>query len=273
MTDTLSPIRLFFVLLGLLLPTLALIPLGSLWLWQHGYLVYWAVATLVCTLAAFLFERYTLGSVPSAPAVSPIPPMPMPVEQSQADTVRTHAEAAVERLAKGAPADAVQSWDDLLNVGLETVEAVALVYHPDRKDPMLRFTVPEALTLIENVSGKLKPVFEGTIPLGSRLTVAQFAQVYRWRKVYNVAGRAWSLWRVARVMNPATAATYELRERLSKSLVGWVKESITGRLTRAFVREVGDAAIDLYSGQLRTGSKVDDVEQVAEQLVIDQIKD
>lgn len=262
MSDALNPLRLFFVFIGLLLPTLALIPLGSIWLWQHGYLIYWAAATLACTLIAYLFERFTIGAVPAAPSSSCGTP-PVPVEQSESDQLRTHAEAAVERMATGAPADAIESWDDLLNVGLETVEAVALIYHPDRKDPMLRFTVPEALTLVENVSGKLRPVFEGIIPLGSRLTVAQFAQVYRWRKVYDVAGRAWSIWRVARVLNPATAATYELRERLSKSLLGWVKESITGRLSRAYIREVGSGAIDLYSGELRTGVPTADDEAEA----------
>ncbi len=44
MSDALSQLRLI-VFLGLLFPTLALIPLGSLWLWQHGYPIYWAAAT------------------------------------------------------------------------------------------------------------------------------------------------------------------------------------------------------------------------------------
>ncbi len=116
---------------------------------------------------------------------------------------------------------------------------------------MLRFTVPEALTLLEQVSARLRPVFEGTIPLGNRLTVAQFAQVYRWRGIYDVAGRAWSVWRVARMFNPATAATYELREKLSNSLIQWLKGTISGRLVRAFIHEVRAASIDLYSGQLK----------------------
>jgi hypothetical protein len=258
MSDTLTPLRMFIVGLGLLLPTVALIPLGSLWLWQHGFLIYWALGTLACTLAAFLFERFTLGPLG---ALAPAPDNGSAVATTAAatsddptiDTLRTEAEAAVEALAKDASSTAIASWNDLLNTGLETVETVAKIYHPDRKDPMLRFTVPEALTLVEQVSGRLKPIFEGTIPLGSRLTVAQFAQIYRWRSVYDVAGRAWSIWRVARVFNPATAATYEMRERLSKSMLGWVRETITGRLARAYIHEVGAAAVDLYSGELRHG--------------------
>src|SRR5690606_6070763 len=133
---------------------------------------------------------------------------------ADAETLRAEAEAAVDELARAASLETIGSWNDMLNTGLETVETVAKVYHPDRKDPMLRFTVPEALTLVEQVSGRLRPVFQGIIPLGSRLTVAQFAQLYRWRGVYDLAGRAWSIWRIARMINPATAATYEMRERL-----------------------------------------------------------
>ncbi len=251
MSDDLSPLRLFFVFLGLLLPTLALIPLGSLWLWQHGYLIYWALATLLCTALAFVFERRTLGPAPKEPRDDEAGNAAAILDPFDGDPSRAEAEAAVEVFAKDANTRTISTWNDFLNTGLETVEIVAKIYHPDRKDPMLRFTVPEALTLVEQVSGRLRPVFEGTIPLGNRLTVAQFAQVYRWRGIYDAAGRAWSIWRIARTINPVTAATYEMREKLSNSLFQWVKGTISGRLLRAYIQEVGAASIDLYSGQLR----------------------
>jgi hypothetical protein len=255
MRDALSPLRLFVVAMGLLLPSIALIPLGSLWLWQHGYIIHWAIATLVCTAIAFLFERRTLGRPPSKAdrekASAEIATVVAIDARDHADPARSKAKTAVDIFAEDANTRTITTWNDILNAGLETVEIVAKVYHPDSKDPMLHFTVPEALILVEQVSGRLRPVFEGTLPLGNRLTVAQFAQVYRWRGIYDVAGRAWSVWRVARLFNPATAATYELRERLSKSLFGWVKDTISGRLVRAYIHEVGAAAIDLYSGELR----------------------
>lgn len=251
MRDTLTPLRLFIVSLGLLLPTLALIPVGTIWLWERGYLIYWAVGTLACTLIAYMFQRLTLGKpyVPVSGQSDATSPPGEPADKL--DTLRTQAEARVHALAKEAAPEAIGSWDDLLNTALQTIETVAKVYHPDRKDPMLRFTVPEALTLVEQVSGRLRPIFEGTIPLGSRLTVAQFAQIYRWRGIYDMAGRAWAIWRILRFMNPATAVTYEMRERLSKSIFQWVRETITGRLSRAYINEVGTAAVDLYSGELR----------------------
>jgi hypothetical protein len=251
MSDALTPLRLFVVFLGLLLPTLALIPLGSLWLWQHGYLIYWALATLFCTVLAFVFERRTLGPAQKKPRDDDAGNAVEILDPLDGDPSRAEAKAAVDVFANDANTRTISTWNDLLNTGLETVEIVAKIYHPDRKDPMLRFTVPEALTLVEQVSGRLRPVFEGTIPLGNRLTVAQFAQVYRWRGIYDAAGSAWSIWRIVRTINPLTAATYEMREKLSNSLFHWVKGTISGRLVRAYIHEVGAAAIDLYSGELR----------------------
>ena len=106
MQDTLTPLRMFIVFLGLLLPTLALIPIGSLWLWQHGYLIHWAIATLACTVIAYAFERLTLGRplhgrrkfAPSSAAIA----MAKGGEISEVDTSRAQAEAAVEVLAKEA---------------------------------------------------------------------------------------------------------------------------------------------------------------------------
>ena len=37
--------RLVLLAVALLLPAASLIPLGTLWLWQHGYIVYWAIGT------------------------------------------------------------------------------------------------------------------------------------------------------------------------------------------------------------------------------------
>jgi hypothetical protein len=151
MSDDLSPLRLFFVFLGLLLPTLALIPLGSLWLWQHGYLIYWALATLLCTALAFVFERRTLGPAPKEPRDDEAGNAAAILDPFDGDPSRAEAEAAVEVFAKDANTRTISTWNDFLNTGLETVEIVAKIYHPDRKDPMLRFTVPEALTLVEQM--------------------------------------------------------------------------------------------------------------------------
>ena len=52
-------------------------------------------------------------------------------------------------------------------------------------------------------------------------------------------------------LNPISAATQELRERFTRQIYDMGREHLARRLARAFVKEVGRAAIDLYGGNLR----------------------
>jgi hypothetical protein len=123
--------------------------------------------------------------------------------------------------------------------------------HPERRDPLLQFTVPEALAVIERASGNLRALLVGSFPLGDRITVAQLMWLYRWRGALQLAEKGYDLWRIVRLLNPIAAATQELRERFTRQLYEAGREHLAGRLARAFVKEVGRAAIDLYGGNLR----------------------
>jgi predicted GTPase len=128
--------------------------------------------------------------------------------------------------------------------------------HPGERDPLWKFTLPEALALVERVSGELGPFVRENIPLGDRLTVGQVMAIYRWRSIIGVAETAYDLWRIIRFMNPASAITQEMRENVTRQLYDWGREELARRLAVAYVREVGRAAIDLYSGRLRVSPEV-----------------
>ena len=123
--------------------------------------------------------------------------------------------------------------------------------HPERRDPLLQFTVPEALAVIERASGNLRGFLVSSFPLGDRITVAQLMWLYRWRGALALAEKGYDLWRVVRLLNPVAAATQELRERFTRQLYEMGREHLARRLARAFVKEVGRAAIDFYGGNLR----------------------
>lgn len=249
-------VRVGFVALGLLLPALALIPLGSLWLWQNGYLLHWAVAAAFTTTAAFLFQRWLLR-VPSLPKGVGVPPRTT-VDDETARAGWSAGEAAAWRdvaaIAEQVGADDLKSRDEMVALAQRTIEAVAHCLHPDEKEPLYKFTVPEALALIEQVSARLRPFIVDAIPLGDQLTVGQLLRLYRWRVAIDVANAAYDLWRVVRLVNPLTAATQEVREHLSKKMYEWGRNELARRLARAYVKEVGRAAIDLYGGRLRVSA-------------------
>ena len=245
-------LRTLLIAVALALPALSLIPLGSLWLWEHGYLLYWAIGACVVAVAAYLYQRWLLGRPTAAPSKVDF--------GSDADDAAPEAAwspkeekawAAVVKLAAETPIDELASRDKAIALGLKTIDTVARQLHPEVEDPLWRFTVPEALLVIEQVSARLRPFIVENIPLGDQLTVAQVLQIYRWRSAIDVATRAYDLWRLLRLANPATAATQELREALTKKMYEWGKDQVGRRLTEAYVKEVGRAAIDLYGGRLR----------------------
>jgi predicted GTPase len=242
-------LRMALLAVALVLPTVSLVLLGSLWLWQHGYLVHWGLATGIFVGVAYYIERRLMVPLPTVAGGRP------EEAEDRGDPVWTprqeQAWTDVMALAAQVPAERITSRDAVLNLGLETIELVAKRLHPDREDSLLQFTVPEALALIERTSDGLRNFILTSFPLGDRITVAHLMWVYRWRGAVHMVEKGYTLWRIVRMFNPLNAATQELRERFTRQIYQLGREHIAQRLAHAYVREVGRAAIDLYGGNLR----------------------
>jgi uncharacterized protein len=240
-------IRAIMLAAAVILPAASLIGLGSLWLWQNGYLIVWAVSAsgfvLVVYGFAWLALRGLLRDAPDAAAVEAI---------AAADWDQRELAAWEDILALAATVKSqdLGSRDEALALGLRTIELVAHRLHPGDQAPLLKFSVPEALAVVERVSGQLGPFVADNIPLGDRLTVRQMMAIYRWRTAAGVAVKAYDLWRMIRLLNPAAALANEVRERIAGQLMEHGREELAKRLARAYVETVGRAAIDLYGGRL-----------------------
>ncbi len=242
--------RLAMTAVALLLPLLSLVMLGSLWLWQHGFVLYWALAACSITLITYAIERWilrvdlpeTAATAGNDDSVRPDPTWSM--REAAAWT------AIVELSNQVKPLE-INSRDEIFDLGVRSIETVARSMHPGEEHAVWKFTLPEAFALVERVSSQLSTFVSETIPLGDRMTVGQFLRLYRWRSAINVAEQAYDLWRIVRLMNPAAAATQEVREQLTRRAYDWGREELAKRLAQAYVREIGRAAIDLYSGRMR----------------------
>ena len=247
-TRALTYLRTAMLTIALALPVLSLILLGSLWLWEKGYVVYWAIAA--CLIVAFVYalERWLLRETVASASTAIDPAW----EPDPSWTGReTAAWDAVQTIASNIDPVKLNSQDAILALGTRTVDAVALEMYPGEKDPLWKFTLPEALRLVERVSGELGQFVRENIPLGDRLTVGQFMAIYRWRSTIGLAESAFDLWRIIRLMNPMSAITHEMREKVTRQIYDWGRDELARRLASAYVREVGRAAIDLYGGRLR----------------------
>lgn len=240
--------RLALLAVALLLPVASLIALGSLWLWEHGYILHWAISTCVAVTVAYYLQKRLIGPLPTV-----VPANVDIAEPGDQGWTPRQSEAwdDIMRLASSVTAERMTSRDAVLCLALETIEVVAQRFHPERRDPLLQFTVPEALAVIERASVNLRGFLVSSFPLGDRITVAQLMWLYRWRGALSLAEKGYDLWRVVRLLNPVAAATQELRERFTRQIYEMGREHLARRLARAFVKEIGRAAIDLYGGNLR----------------------
>jgi uncharacterized protein len=229
-------LRLWLVALCFVLPSLSLVPLGAIWLWQNGYVIYWVIGAFIFVGAAFLLQLYLFRrlNIPLKGAR----PLELPEDAAASSWTPRETEAwnAVLAVADTADLSHLSSWQSFLGLGQQTVEAVAKTLHPEVKEPLWQFTVPEALTLVEQVSMRLRPVVVDNIPFGDRLTVGQVIRIYQWRSVIDIAQKGYDIWRIIRMLNPATAATQELRERLSNQMYRWGREELAKRLVRGYVK-------------------------------------
>lgn len=252
-----SATRYILIVTALLLPTLSLVPLGGLYLWEKGYVLWWALAALVCVTAVAIAQRRLIAG-----AVRHPPPKASATDTSDTEgetwladptwsPLETKAWADVRVVASRVDLERMTDLDAVVTLGRNTIEVVAGRLHPSRQDAIWQFTLPEALAITERVSRRLGRMIETNVPFGDRMTVSQFLSIYQWRHMIDKAERVYDIWRLVRLVNPATALTNEARERLSRALFQWGREHVMRRLVEAYVEEVGRAAIDLYGGRLR----------------------
>lgn len=254
-----SLLRIIAISSGLLLPSLTLIPLGSLWLWENGYLLHWAVVAAGLVAGAFAWQRWLLRR-PTRPKRSAAQGTSTPSGDLEApdphwSPAELEAWKDVLAIARKVDPDRLVVREEAMAVATRTIRAVAARLHPQVAEPVWQFTVPEALAIIEQVSQRLSSFFIEHVPLSDRLTVARVLSLYRWKGTFELAEKAYDVWRLIRVLNPVAAATNEMREALTRQMLQWGRDHVANALASAYIREVGRAAIDLYGGRLAVGTE------------------
>ncbi|MGQ0673684.1 MAG: GTP-binding protein HSR1 [Hyphomicrobium sp.] len=239
---------------SILLPALTLLPLGSLWLWEHGYVLHWAFGAFVLTMLGLLLQWWLLRE-PASDVVLAGSPSPQLLNGAAGASREAQARAKLDAYVSSLTPEKVRGSDAMRNLAVSTIQLVAREMHPGEADPHWKFTVPEALLLTERVAARLRPIVIDNVPLGDQLTVRQVLRLYEWRGAVDLAERAYDIWRIVRLINPAAAITQEARERLTRRLYASLKDEFTVRIGQGYVRELGSAAIDLYSGRLRVGQQ------------------
>ena len=142
-----------------------------------------------------------------------------------------------------------EDWPQFWRRCLGLIRAIASIYAPDAKQPLLNIYVPQAYELLRGTIDDLDQWMTKLSPVLGRLTVAQAYEGYEvYQKFAPSARNVWQLWQWARwVINPAVAitntATSGLNSRANQELIG----NLSQLLREAVLRNLARQAIALYS--------------------------
>ncbi|MBX3628295.1 MAG: 50S ribosome-binding GTPase [Nitrosomonas sp.] len=238
-----DPFRLLAFLL-LILPFLALLGFGMLWLWQNGFLLLWALAMLISSGIGYGLQQLLIRR--DRKLLAEVATVSNPEWPLNADA----AWAQVQSLAEACSPEEwpLEKGDWILALGQRTMETVARHYHPDVETPLYELTVPHTLLVIERASRDLRQDVMENIPFSNRLTIGDLFRIQRWK---DKAEQVFGLYRAGRVLvSPVDALLGEAWRQLRERSFMQARDELHRWFLRTYIRKVGYYAIDLYSGRL-----------------------
>jgi len=144
-----------------------------------------------------------------------------------------------------------EDWQLFWNRCQALVSAIAQIYHPETKYPLLNIYIPQVYWLMRGTMDDMDQWMQKLSPVLNQLTVGQAYRAYEvYRQVQPSAQRALQVWNVARwALNPVAAlarqASQPSRQQANQQLIANLSQS----LRKAALRNLAQRAIALYSDQ------------------------
>lgn len=223
---------------AILMPVALVLLYGTPWFW--AWLGFAALSAAAGVLVWRRWRRRPLETAPDRP------------DRPARDAQEAEAWAAIDRVAEAADPAMLTDRAQALGFAVDLVDAVARVYRPDDRRPLLATTVPELLLLSERVSARVRRLVLTQVPFGDSVRIGQVARVADFAPHWRHVRTAYGVWRAVRApLNPLAAVLGEMRDWATRALGDAALDEAGRRILSILVAEIGQAAIDLYSGRLR----------------------
>jgi uncharacterized protein len=172
--------------------------------------------------------------------------------RSTSDTLTLQAAAAAQKILETAQSDLPlwEDWGTFWQRCLELIRAIAQVYYPQAKKPLLNIYVPQAYTLLRGTVDDLDQWMQRLSPVLNQLTIGQAYQAYEiYQKLEPSARKVLKVWIWAQwLLNPIAAvartATQKSSDRATQELIG----NLSQLLREAALKNLARQAIALYGG-------------------------
>jgi len=239
---------------AMVLPWLVMLPLGVLWLFERGWILWWAAGTAVLGLSA-LRQRLVITRDARKEAAA-IAATASPATREWGPRER-EAWRIVEATSEATPPFLFLDVEPIRVAVMQLVDSVAAHYQPGVRDARLQLTLPEVLLLTERFSRDVRTAALEHVPGSRRLLIGDALRFRNWAERWGPTASQTvdaldSARRIVRgVVNPVGAAIQESTRALLGKAGTVLALRARAALTELILRECGRAAIDLYSGRLR----------------------
>jgi len=239
--------------LAIAFPWLSLIALGTVWLWQGGHVLLWAIATAVLGFLAWPLSRFVHHRANEEARLA----LGEVAEPSRGWNVAEHeAWTEVLAIADATAPFAFTEMEPLVASARHIVEVVARRFHPEACTASAQFSLPEFLLLAERLCRDIRREALHHIPGVRAIRLSHLLWAHRQNSRYGpVARTSWrigfGLWRVLRgVLNPLQAVSQETSGMFVENTAKVLSYRLRAYATRLLVLEIGRASIELYAGRL-----------------------
>lgn len=171
---------------------------------------------------------------------------------ASANTSFQQAEAELQKILQDARTDP-PPWEDwnIFWLRCQTlISAIAQVYYPQTKQPLLNIYIPQAYKLLRGTVDDLDQWMQRLSPALNQVTIGQAYQAYEvYQKLEPSARKIWQAWNWAQwVLNPAAAVARTATQRTSSRATQELLSNLSQLMREAALRNLGRQAIALYSG-------------------------
>ncbi len=230
-----------------LLPALALLLLGLVYLWQAGWFWWFSGGLLLLALLSWGVRRLM-----AQPAAQPVEPMQHLKPQPEwSDHDKAVWRAGVAHITEAQLA--ATPWDAIPRAMLDQLTYVARVYHGGEKDAEYAFSVPELLLMLETWSRQYRAEVIEHMPLAHNLKISTLRTLSRnTGAAVKFYGYVSPLVRAVKIgVNPVTGVASEISSMLGNRYIGELGQHLQGNMKVVLFEQVTQVGIDLYSGRLK----------------------
>ncbi|MBW4588800.1 GTPase family protein [Aetokthonos hydrillicola Thurmond2011] len=225
---------------------------------QWGLSWIWGVFTLIFVAWQWLLVRWTrpvvnqievvMADIRSELESAIDKSTPLPTGNDVAKRVETVLQQSLQETQNSPPI--WEDWQSFWQQCQNLVVAIAHIYHPEVKYPLLNIYVPQAYMLIRGTVDDLDRWMQKLSPVLNQVTVGQVYQAYEvYRKLEPSARKLWRAWNWAQwLLNPVVAVAKVASQRYKEQANQQLLVNLSQQIREAALTNLCRQAIALYSG-------------------------